>query len=112
MQQNTIKGVLNAPRDDDSDVQDYLLQAVELFLLGKYIDGRKLIIDKADPEEYESIYRYLYSNASLFGSTQSQQDEVILAVRKAIVDHGQVADREINLAACLVELTHIGVPNI
>lgn len=112
LQQNTVNGVLNLPREDDEATQDYLLQAVDLFKRGKFIDGRKLIIDKADLEEYESIYRYLYQNTSLFGSTQDQQDEALLVIRKALVYDGQVGDREINLAATLVELTRISVPNI
>ncbi len=112
LQQNTLNGVLNPPRTDDEATQDYLLQAVELFKRNKFIEARKMIVEQADPDEYESLYRWLYQNIALFGSTQDQQDEALIAIRKAIVYDTQVADREINLAACLVELTRIGVPNI
>src|SRR6185437_2633417 len=106
------EGVLSPPKEDDQATKDYLLQAVELFKRNKFIEARKMIVEQADPDEYENLYRWLYQNMSLFGSTQDQQDEALLAIRKAIVYDTQVADREINLAACLIELTRIGVPNI
>lgn len=107
LQQNTINGVLMAPREDDEATKDYLIQAVDLFKQNKFIEGRKLIIAQADPEEYEVLYRWFYQHLELFGSSQDKQDEAVLAIRKAIVHDTQVADREINLAACLIEITRI-----
>jgi replication factor C small subunit len=107
LQQNTIAGVLNPLRDDDDAAKDYLLQAIDLFKTGKYLEARKLIIEQADPEEYNDLYHFFYENLNMFGSTQDQQDDALLIIRKAIVFDGQVADRELNAAACLVELTRI-----
>ncbi len=112
LQQNTINGVLNPIRDDDCATLEYLLKVTELFKNNKYKDGRKLIIEQADPEEYVSIFRWMYENISLWGTTDSQQEEALLAIRKGLVYDSQVADREINLAACLGELAHIASPGI
>jgi replication factor C small subunit len=107
LQQNTIGGVLTPLRSDDDATKDYLLQAIDLFRTGKFLEGRKLIIDQADPEEYNDIYRFFYQNLELFGATQDQRDDALLIIRKAVVFHSQVADVELNLAACLCELTKI-----
>lgn len=108
LQDNTMDGVLNPLRDDDEGVKDYLIQSVDLFKEGHFIEARKLIIAQADPDEYNDIYRFFYENLSLFGKTQDQQEDALLIIRKAIVHDGVVADREINMAAALVELTRIG----
>jgi hypothetical protein len=107
LQQNTVNNVLNLPREDDESVKDYIIEAVNLFKTGKYYDGRKLIIAQADTEDYDSVYRFFYQNLDLFGKTEDQQDDALLVIRKALIHDPVVADREINLSACLVELTHI-----
>jgi hypothetical protein len=44
----------------------------------------------------------------MWSATEEGQDEAILVIRKAVVNAPMVADQEINLAACLVELSQIG----
>lgn len=112
MQQRTIAGVLHPPKEDDETTKDYLIQVVEMFRKGHIIEARKLIIQQADPEDYESVYQFFYRNLELFGKTQSQQDDALEVIAKYLRYDGQVADREINLSACLSELTRIGQPNI
>jgi hypothetical protein len=56
----------------------------------------------------EEIFRWLYDNLNMWSSTEEGQDEAILVIRKAVVNAPLVADQEINLAACLVELANIG----
>lgn len=107
LQQNTVNGVLNPLRDDDEAAKDYLIESIALFQEGRFLDARKLIIAQADPEEYNEIYRFFYENLSLFGSTQQQQDDALLAIRRGVVFDTQVADRELNLAATLVDLSRL-----
>jgi DNA polymerase III delta prime subunit len=110
LQQNTRDGNLLPPQDDDEATKDYLLEVINLFKRARYLEGRKLILAQADPEEYEDLYRFFYQHLELFGATQDQQDEALLAIRRALVHHATVADREINLAALLVELSRIATP--
>ncbi len=56
----------------------------------------------------DGMFRWMYDNLELWSSTDDGQDEAILAIRKGLVSHSQVADPEINLSATLVELTQIG----
>jgi len=53
------------------------------------------------------MYRWMYDNLTIWSSTPEGQDEAILAIRKALVNSSLVADQEINLSACLVELALI-----
>jgi DNA polymerase III delta prime subunit len=110
LQLNSRDRRLLLPQNDDESTKDYLLTVIDLFKSGRYLEGRKLILKRADPEEYEDLYRFFYEHLELFGSTQSQQDDALLTIRRALVHHAVVADKEINLAACITELTNIAIP--
>lgn len=108
LQQNTKAGVLGPPSaETDTGGKDYLLEMVALFRAGRFLEARKMIVGQAQIEEYGDIYRYFYQNLELWGSSQDQQDEALLVIRRGLVNHAVIADPEINLAACLVELSQI-----
>lgn len=104
----TTKVLKPAPAADEQvNGKDYLLEMVGLFKAGRFLEARSLITAQAQVEEYTDIYRFFYKNLSLWGSTEEQQDEALLSIRRGLVNHAMVADPEINLAATLVELTNI-----
>lgn len=105
LQQNSRDGQLQMPAETIEGTNDYLVGMVELFKTGRYHDGRKLLIAKALPEEYPDIFRYLYQNLDLFGSDDARQSKALLVIRDAVRDHTIVADPEINMSACLAELS-------
>jgi len=107
LQQNSRFGVLLKPSDEIESTKDYLSEVVALFKSGQYRAGRTLLIEKANPEEYVNILRMLYQNLNLFGDTEGQHNRALLAIRDATLNHSIVADQEINMAACLVELAMI-----
>lgn len=106
-QQSTTQGVLHPPKVEAAAEKDYLVEMAGLFRDGRTVEARKLIIAQATVEEYPEIYRFLYQNLDLWGATEDQQDNALLVIRKALVNHTIAADSEINLAACLVELKMI-----
>lgn len=109
LQQNSNNGKLNRPSSSSkSGSSDYLVEAVALFKMGKISDARKLVCANARGEEYEEIYKILYQNLDWWGETEEQQNKAIVIVANRLKDHALVADPEINLAACLVELDMIG----
>jgi len=55
---------------------------------------------------FEDIYRFLYQNLELWGDEQ-KQEEAILIIRNGLYKHSLVADEEINMAAVLIELSHL-----
>jgi replication factor C small subunit len=107
LQDNTRGGKLGVPREDDAATKDYYIDMVALFQQGRMLEARKLIVSQAQPEEYPDIYRFLYRNLEMFGEAQDQQDDALLVIRKAVVNHALAADPEILLSACLVELTRV-----
>lgn len=110
VQHNTVAGKLGAPLVTDAGTSDYLFEAIDHIKAGRFLQARKLIVAKAQVEEYPDLYRFLYRNLDLFGSTPEQQDDALLVVRKAVVDHALVFDPEILLSATLVQLARIGNP--
>lgn len=106
LQQNTVDKKLQILGDSESN-QDYMLVMVDLFKTKKYLEARKLIVSQAQPEEYPDIYRFLYRNLDLFGNTIEKQEDALLIIRDALVNHTLVADIEINLSACLVQLARV-----
>ena len=75
VQQNVVDGVLHKPQDGDSSTSDWMLNAIEMFKSGKYKDARTLICSQARPEEYDDVYKFMYRNLELWGSTEQAQDK-------------------------------------
>ena len=46
-------------------------------------------------------------DVEIFGDTEDQQDNAILAIKQGLVDHSFVAEAEINLSATLIKLARI-----
>jgi replication factor C small subunit len=106
-QQNSHDGKLGVIRPMETGTPDYLLTMIDLFRKGRYLDARKLIIEQIQLDEYDDCYRTLYQHLALFGSTQDQQDEILLVIRKAAINHQMAADPEINLSACMAEISQV-----
>ena len=71
---------------------------------GDYKGARTLICSQARPEEYDDIYKFMYRNLDLWGTTEQQQDQAIVLIRNGMAKSSLCADPEINLAATLIEL--------
>jgi hypothetical protein len=66
-----------------------------------------LLIAQVHPDDYVDVFRQLYANMDALGIPTALQDRALLAIRDAMVNHSLVADPEINIAACLAEITLI-----
>jgi len=107
LQMNTVDLKLKAPNETGTGTADYKLAMVDLFKAGKIREARQLLCSQARPEEMVEIFRWMYDNLDLFSKTVEGQDEAIIIIRKGAANASLVADHEINLAACLVELSQI-----
>jgi DNA polymerase III delta prime subunit len=108
LQPNCQDGRLLAPDAGDVRVEDdYKVAMVELFRAGRILEARKLICQQVKLEDYDDLFRFLYRNLDFWGETQDQQNRSVLVIRDALVKHTIVADPEINLSACLIELSMI-----
>jgi replication factor C small subunit len=107
VQPNSQSGTLMPPGAADKSTRDWKLDCVDLFKKGKVRDARTLLCQSASPEEADEIFRWMYDNLDLFGSTVEQQDQAIVIIRNGIVNIPLIADQEINLSATLIELAQI-----
>ena len=103
-QQNAQTGTLLTPHVEDLGESDYKVQMIALFREGKVAEARKLICQKASLDEYEDIYRHMYENLQYWGDDEDVQKQAVVIIRNGLVNHGVIADAEINLAACCIEL--------
>lgn len=109
IQKKSVTGVLTtAATGDNLDVSDWKLDAVTMFKAGRITEGRKIICSQAALDNMDEIYRWMYDNLSVWSDTQEGQDQAILTIRKALTYVPLVVDQEINLSACLIELTQKG----
>tara|TARA_Y100000768_G_scaffold94197_1_gene68237 strand:+ start:16355 stop:17278 length:924 start_codon:yes stop_codon:yes gene_type:complete len=104
VQQNVVENILQRPQDGDQAQSDWMLNAIEMFKGGDYKGARTLICSQARPEEYDDIYKFMYRNLDLWGTTEQQQDQAIVLIRNGMAKSSLCADPEINLAATLIEL--------
>ena len=107
LQPNSVSGQLAKPSTTDRSARDWKLDCVDLFKHGRIRDARAILCQNSSPEEAEEIFRWMYDNLDLWGSTPEQQDQAIVIIRNGLVNHNAVADVEINLSATLIELSQI-----
>lgn len=106
LQQNCKNGVLARPSHVGSGgMTEYMVQAVHLFKSGKIHEARKIICANANDNDYEDIYRLLYRNLDWWSKNEEEQHKAIVIIANRLKDHSLVADPEINLSACLIELS-------
>lgn len=104
IQQNSQNGQLSQSYRGDEGTSDWKFKMVELFKNQKINEARKLLCGKLRTEEFEDTYRWLYDNIELLGSNAFKQDNAVLIIKQALVDHTLVADPEINFSATMVRL--------
>jgi DNA polymerase III delta prime subunit len=106
VQMRSTSDRLEATQIEDAE-SDYKLAMVDLFRQGRLREARNLIIKQISLEEYTDMYRFMYRNLDLWGSDEDTKDQALLLIRKGLVNHGLVADPEINLSATFVELERL-----
>lgn len=107
LQPNSVTGTLKPPGEADYAARDWRLDAVDLFKRGKIREARTLICQSANEDDIDGIFRWMYDNLELWGSTPEQQDQAIVIIRNSMANVPMVADQEINVSATLIELTQI-----
>lgn len=107
LQPNSVSGRLAEPSSADRSARDWRLDCVELFKKGQIRQARTLICQSSGPEESDEIFRWMYDNLDLWGTTDEQRDQAVVIIRNGIANIPLVADQEINLSATLIELGQI-----
>jgi len=109
LQVNSSSGKLLPPSTQGGDEDGLLVEITGLFKSGKTLEGRQQLMQYLSlyPTRLEDIYRWMYNNLELWGTTQDTRDASILIIRNGLANLSLVGIPEINLAATLIELTNI-----
>lgn len=102
-----IKHLTGAAIVSDQEMNNYF-EPILIALIDEDLKALMDAITKIPPAFVFKAYRYMYNNLDLFGD-KSKWDKFILTIQKYNYQNQvMVADSDINLAACLVELNQIG----
>lgn len=107
LQVNSSTGKLISPTNQTNSEDELLLDATNLFKQGKVTEGRQQLLQYLAlyPSRIEDIYRWMYNNLDLWGTTSERKDASIIVIRNGLANLSLVGIPEINLAATLIELT-------
>jgi replication factor C small subunit len=109
LQNNSTSGKLTGVQASAGDADAMLIEAIQHFKAGKILDGRQVLLQylSTNPGQLEEIYRWMYQNLELWGSTHEQRDAAIIVIRNGLANLSLVGIPEISLAATLIELSSI-----
>ena len=84
-----------------------MVEAANFFKNQKVYEGRQVLLQYLSlyPTRIEDLYRWMYNNLDLWGTTNEKRDASIVTIRNGLRDLSFVGIPEINLAATLIELT-------
>lgn len=99
--------LLSFKKEELSQTKEWLNEAVRLINNKEFREARKLIVEQASVEEYTDIYRWLWTNLSLWGDDDTAQDKAIIVINKGLLNHADCAIPELNLTATITELLKI-----
>ena len=108
LQVNSCTGKL-LKLDTTSSEDGALVEAVRLFKSNKVHDGRVMLMQYLStyPSRVEELYKWMYRNINLWGSSEEQKDAAIIIIRNGLAQLALVGDAEISLAATLAELSQL-----
>ena len=108
LQVNSSSGKLLAPSTQGSDEDGMLVEITGLFKSGKVIEGRQQLLQYLSlyPTRLEDIYRWMYNNIELWGTSQQDRDASVIIIRNGLANLSLVGIPEINLSATLIELAN------
>lgn len=107
LQQNIFNSKLKIPEKADAGQSDWKFEMTGLFKQRKFKEARKVVCAKARPEDIGEVYRWLYDNVNLITDDEENIDAALLVIKQGMVDHGLIADPEINLAATMIKLSRV-----
>lgn len=105
LQQNSIEGNLQ-PLINQINSSDWKFKLLEYIEIDNWTAARKLICEN---DEYDEIYRYLYDNIDKSNKFKKigLWDEAIILIAEYLYKDSIVTDREINIAALLIQLGNL-----
>jgi DNA polymerase III delta prime subunit len=89
---------------EEQQVNDWKLGLLPLLQAGDVDGARKLVCSSATREEVNEVFRFIYDNLHKVPKLKQHEAQVIVLLAQYQYQAAFVADHEINIAACLVEI--------
>ena len=105
LENHSLSGTLSDFNGTSSN-DDILIKIADMFKAGKIREARSYVCENINPADLGEIYTWLYHNIELLGDTQHKQDNAVMIIKQACVDHTIIGDPEINFADCMIRLAH------
>jgi DNA polymerase III delta prime subunit len=107
LQVNSSSGKLLNPTTQVHGEDALLIEAANLFKSQKIFEGRQVLLQYLSlyPSRLEDIYKWMYNNLDLWGTSNEKRDASIIVIRNGLANLSLVGIPEISLAATLIELT-------
>jgi len=106
LEKNCVNGELS-PLVMSGYSTDAFEKALEFLKDGSMKNLRTVLTTNLSNNDYENFYRYLYENLDKYVSDTNKYERCLVKVAEYIYRQAFVADYEINLVACLVEIEQI-----
>lgn len=101
----STSGTLNLTSSET--VSDWKLQLLPALEASDLKAARKIVCDSATAQELAEIYTFLHQNLHRVKKFKGYLDDAIVLTNQYQVQHGQVGDVELNVAALFVELDRL-----
>lgn len=107
VQVNSSNGKLLTLTNQTNGEDELLVEAANFFKNHKVYEGRQVLLQYLSlyPTRIEDLYRWMYNNLDLWGTSNEKRDASIVTIRNGLRDLSFVGIPEISLAATLIELT-------
>lgn len=106
LQKNSVNNELQE-MTEEGYTSEIFEKSLEFFDNHNLKQLRELIASNLTANDYDTYYRYLYDNIEKLTTNSSQYERCIIKIAEYIYKHSLVADMEINLIACLIEIEEI-----
>ena len=106
LEKNSVNNVLQS-LSSSSYASEIFEKAMDFFKDHDIRKTRDLIAANLSNNDFENFYRYMYEHLEDITIDLNKQDMVVVKIAEYLYKNALVADMEINLIACLIELENI-----
>lgn len=103
LQQNSTSGRLTLG-SGEAAVTDWKLELLGLVEAGDWKKARKVVCESASEAETQEVFSFLYRNLERDKKLGKKLDDAIVVLAEYQYKHNFVADKELNIAALMIEL--------
>lgn len=106
LEKNSVNNVLQS-LSSSSYASEIFEKAMDFFKDHDIRKTRDLIAANLSNNDFENFYRYMYEHLEDITTDLNRQDMVVVKIAEYLYKNALVADMEINLIACLIELENV-----